>query len=208
MTPTKIQTERKLEGGGGRGEGRRGGGGLTQTVQNVLSPSAKPLQQASIHWGGSSPAFPQRHPASQRAPEGLEANWEWAPWRHRPDTPVKTQTLTWHSLQGYVSFSLALPLCHSQCVDVQPKHLWCLWRERRGWSRAHRKRRVGFKGLASLQKTGGRVRRRRSRSDYILKFCLGRVSACIFVHVCMHNNVRKQTSADVTLRTWAITDAT
>jgi len=32
------------------------------------------------------------------------------------------------------------------------------------------------------------------------------MSACIFVHACMHNNVRKQTSADV--MSYSITDAT
>lgn len=149
-TPTwalqKIQRERKLQ----EGEGE----GCSQTVQNVLSPSAKPLQQASIHWGESSPAFPQRHPASQRAPEGLEANWEWAPWRHRPDTPVISALKL--TLTARVCSFLTRPAPHhSQCVDVQPKHLWCLWKDRRGWSKAHRKRRVGFKGLASLQKQEG-----------------------------------------------------
>lgn len=132
----------------------RGGEGCSQTVQNVLSPSAKPLQQASIHWGESSPAFPQRHPASQRAPEGLEANWEWAPWWHRPDTPVISALKL--TLTARVWSFLTCPAPHhSQCVDVQPKHLWCLWKDRRGWSKAHRKRRVGFKGLASLQKQEG-----------------------------------------------------
>lgn len=184
-TPTwALQKKTKKK----KATGRWGGWG-SQTVQNVLSPSAKPLQQASIHWGESSPAFPQRHPASQRAPEGLEANWEWAPWRPRPDTQVISPlklTLT----ARVCSFLTRPALCHSQCVDVQPKHLWCLWKNRRGWSKAHRKRRVGFKGLASLQKTGGRVRGRSVKSDYILLwYRLGRVSACIFVHVYMHNNV-------------------